>query len=142
MSDEAHVNMRPELLPTPTAWAETIRQAGFELDIDSDFEWDSVSGFRPATYKGQPAGFELYYGIYDLSSWPDELQKELGDRPQDVMLKMHGGPSSLSAMIAAAVLCSITDGRLIYLGDFVPIDASQAIAWARKEESRIARYRT
>lgn len=132
MSVENNVFIHPGSLPTPAAWAEAIRAAGFQLDIDTDFDWETFEGFLPAKYKGQDAGFELYKEDFDLSELSDGEQMELGDRSLLVTLITHSDIREyMSSMIASAVLCSISDGRLADNGEPPFIKADEAVQWAQ-----------
>ena len=137
-SDDVNVHMRPGPFPTPETWNKAIKAAGFDLDIDTKFEWNKFNGFLPAKYKGHDAGFELYYGNYDLSTFPKEEQAELGNRSQVVSLILHGDAYGyISGIIAGAVLSSITDGRFTFGGELLPIKAKNAIQWAKNQESSL-----
>lgn len=135
MSVENNVFLRPGRLPAPAEWAAAIRDAGFELEIDSDFQWDEFEGFLPATYKGEPAGFELYVEDFDVSQLSDEEQAALGDRSLLVTLVTHSDMRQyMSSMVAAAVLCSIVDGQLAEGGEPPFIGARESVRWARECE--------
>ncbi|GHE25579.1 hypothetical protein ACFOED_05065 [Vulcaniibacterium thermophilum] len=135
MSVENNIFVRPGSLPAPADWAAAIREAGFELEIDSDFRWDEFEGFLPATYKGEPAGFELYVEDFDLSELSDDEQAALEDRTLLVTLVTHADMRQyMSSMIASAVLCSMADGQLAEGGEPPFIPAAGAIEWARKCE--------
>ena len=132
MSVENNVFMHPDSLPTPEAWARAIRAVGFQLDIDTEFDWETFEGFLPAKYKGLDAGFELYKEDFDLSELSDEEQTELGDRPLLVTLITHSDTRQyMSSMIASAVLCSISDGRLADSGEPPFIKPEEAVHWAQ-----------
>lgn len=132
MSVENNVFVRPDSLPTPEKWAAAIREAGFDLEIDSDFQWAEVEGFLPATYKGEPAGFELYVEDFDLSDLSKEEQEALGDRSLLATLVTHSDMRQyMSSMIASAVLCSIADGQLAEGGEPPFIPAGKAVQWAK-----------
>lgn len=132
MSVENNVFMHASKLPTPGAWAQAIKAAHFELEIDPEFSWDEFEGFLPAKYKGRDAGFELYKEDFDLAELSDSERADLGDRPLLVTLITHSDMREyISSMIAAAVLCAIADGKLAEGGEPPFIAADAAIEWAR-----------
>ncbi|WP_431112991.1 hypothetical protein [Variovorax paradoxus] len=132
MSVENNVFMHASKLPTPEAWAEAIKAAGFELDIDSEFSWDDFEGFLPAKYKGRDAGFELAKEDFYLAELTNDERVEVGDRPVLVSLITHSDMREyISSMIAAAVLCAIADGKLAEGREPPFIGAEAAIEWAR-----------
>ena len=140
MSVENNVFMRPESLPTPERWAQAITDAGFDLSIDTDFQWDEFEGFLPAKYKGQEAGFELYKEDFNLSELSKQEQDELGDRSLLITLVTHADMREyMSSMLASAVLCAISDGRLAEAGEPPFIKAGDAVQWARECEPDVER---
>lgn len=139
MSVENNVFLRPDALPAPARWARAIREAGFELQIDADFDWADVEGFLPARYKGEDAGFELYTQAFDLSGLSPREREELQDRSLLVTLVTHADMREyMSSMIASAVLCAIADGRLAEGGEPPFIRAADALGWARDCEPGVA----
>src|SRR5262249_31747700 len=39
-------------MPTPARWAEAIRNAGFPVELETDFDPDTAIGFLPCRYEG------------------------------------------------------------------------------------------
>jgi hypothetical protein len=141
MSIENVVILRREVIPSPEAWQAAIRAADFDMEIDTDFQWDEFDGFLPCTYKDKNAGFELFLDELDLDGLglSDEEIAQIGDRDHVVVLVTHSDFRELmTSMIAAAVLCSMTDGLLVEGGEPPFIKAVDAIAWMKKCEPDIA----
>ena len=63
MSIVVEVRFPPGSLPSPQAWQASIEANNFAVEIDSDFDPITFTGFLPARYKGLPAGFEYYYDL-------------------------------------------------------------------------------
>lgn len=123
MSIVVEVRFPAERLPSPKAWQESIRSNGFAIEIHHDFAPVTFTGFLPASYKDQPAGFEYYY---DLEA----------DEQACVSLKWSGNArEAVSGLIAAACLCELTAGRLVDTESGETIEASSAIAWGRQCEA-------
>ena len=123
MSIVVEVRFSPEMLPSPQAWQESIQANNFAVEIDSDFDPLKFTGFLPARYKGQPAGFEYYY---DLET----------DEQCCLSLSWSGrARAAVSGLIAAACLCQLTAGHLLDTEAGDTIEAPSAIAWARQCET-------
>jgi hypothetical protein len=122
MSIVVEVRFPPGKLPSPQAWQESIAANNFAVEIDSDFDPVTMTGFLPATYKGQPAGFEY---LYDLET----------NEQSCVSLSWSGrAREAVSGLIAAACLCHLTTGHLVDTEAGDTIEAFSVIAWARQCE--------
>jgi hypothetical protein len=60
MSISLSVFLNAARLPPPIEWQAAIRSAGFDVELDTDFDPRAFSGFLPAKYRGRAAGFEYY----------------------------------------------------------------------------------
>ena len=137
MSVDLHVFLSPDRMPSPSAWAQAISTAGFDVVLDQDFEPSSFSGFLPCTYKGKPAGFEYFFQVLaepELSRWG------IADpaRPLCITFATRSDFREFaSSMISAAVLASMADGLLRDADGTTLIAASSAVPWAREGEHSI-----
>lgn len=123
MSIVVEIRFSSGKLPSPQAWQESIKANNFAVEIDNDFDPVTFTGFLPARYKGQPAGFEYYY---DLEA----------DEQSCVSLRWSGRVrEAVSGLIAAACLCHLTSGHLIDTEAGETIEVSSVIAWARQQET-------
>jgi hypothetical protein len=139
MSISRTVYLRRSALPTPTDWALSIRTAGFEMDLPTDFDLEEMSGFLPCTYCGHEAGFE--YAFDDASSLEldDELRGSLGERDVAISFVTHADMRGLvTAVIAAAVLAATCDGIVHDEESGEVLLASEALASARELETEVA----
>jgi hypothetical protein len=125
-------------MPTPKDWAEAIRSNGFEMEMDSDFDAGSFTGFLPCKYGGQDAGFEYLRESVNRSELPDHASAQVGERDIVLSFVTHSDLRELaSSLIASAVLCAISDGVLwdTESDEFIP--ASHALEWARSGEASV-----
>ena len=128
-----------EKLPTPQQWIDAIKSHGFEMEMDVDFDIVEHEGFLPCKYKNQDAGFEYWTEEADIDEFleedmltPEEAEL-LGDRGFLVTLTTHSDfREYMTSMIAAAVLCEISDGMLAEGGEPPFISASDAVNWAKE----------
>jgi hypothetical protein len=131
VSFDLTVYLAREKMPTPMRWAKAIREAGFPVDLDTDFDVDTSSGFRPCAYDGRPGGFEYFTGQVT-----DEDRVDLSlpaEYDFSVEFSTHSDMRELAtSVIAAAVLCQLAGGQLYepHVGEDVA--APQALSWARR----------
>lgn len=60
MSIDLIVYLRRSAMPTPDQWQQAIRKAGFPVELDTDFDVDTMSGFLPCQFRGVTSGFEYW----------------------------------------------------------------------------------
>ena len=117
-------------------WAAAIRVAGFEADLDTDFDPEAFSGFLPCMYKARTAGFEYYRGTLEPSR-----QATLGVPATQSCFITFSTRSSYrefaTSVICAAVLASKSGGTLYDADGTTVIPAGSEIAWARECEEGI-----
>ena len=92
-------------LPAPRVWQAAITAAGFDVQIDPNFDPLTHSGFLPATYHGKPGGFE-----YELDRAMD-MEGVEGVEGLDAMVAFitHADLRELAtSVIAAAALAYLT----------------------------------
>src|SRR5215204_7763181 len=143
MSVEIMVFIESSKMVSPIEWQEAIKENGFDMQIDANFDVVSKTGFLPCTYKGQLAGFEYYYSDEnsddDFEETDDTEETDfVGDRDVSITLRTSSRILELmTSVIAAGVLCSITDGVLYdtYAGTY--FTAKESINWAKENEAEI-----
>ena len=130
MSIELTVFLPRAKMPTPNAWAQAIREAGFPAQLDDDFDVDTFSGFLPCTYDGKEAGFEYYATSVDAEERSDRsLSAE-----HDFSVTFTTGSRMrelATSVVAAATLCQLTGGLLSDAQAGEDVDASNVLSWAR-----------
>jgi hypothetical protein len=130
-------------LPAAADWARLIREAGFEVELSTDFEPAAHSGYLPSP--DDRTGFEYYLESFTKPTFEigDAGAKAIGPRNSVASFRFSGRPSDrIAASAAAATLAAATDGVLFDTepGHFISADA--ALAWARNERYQpIATYR-
>jgi len=140
------VFLKQARMPAAPAWAQAIRDAGFPMEMETDFNPRSFTGFLPCKYKGEEAGFEFFLSNIDdykddiADDLPPEHWQKIGDRNTVVDFVTHSEFRDLmTSVIASGVLCSISDGVFLDTesGEITP--SAAALAWSRKGESEIAK---
>jgi len=138
MSVENNIFMVRGKLPSPQEWLEAITLNGFEMNMDINFDPVKHEGFLPCKYKGEDAGFEYWTEEVDINELLEEDMltqeeaNELDDRCFMVTLTTHSDfREYMTSMVAAAVLCEISDGMLAEGGEPPFITATNAVKWAK-----------
>ncbi len=132
MSVDLIVYVKRSAMPTTQRWAEAIREAGFPLELGSDFDLDTATGFRPCKLRGVLSGFEYYSGRLSEQDCQD-----LGAPSGCDFSAMLSTGSDLrecaTSLIAASVLCQISNGMLYdpQAGD--QHSATAVMTWAREQ---------
>jgi hypothetical protein len=138
-----NVFLERDRLPAAVDWARMIREAGFEVDLSTEFEPGSHSGYLPCP--DDRTGFEYYLESFAKPTLEigDAGAQAIGPRDTVASLRFSGRPADRSAAAAAAAtLAAMTDGVLFDTepGHFIASDA--ALAWARHERYQpLAVYR-
>jgi hypothetical protein len=129
-----HVFLDRTRLPAAADWARVIREAGFDIQLNTEFEPDSFSGYLPCP--DDRTGFEYYLESFTTPTIEigEAGARVIGSRNTMASLRFSGRSSDHSAAsAAAATLTAMTDGVLFDTepGHFIAADA--ALAWARNE---------
>jgi hypothetical protein len=139
MSVEMVVFLSGERMISPQQWQEAIRETGFELELDTNFDLKEMNGFLPCRYKGQECGFEFgLITVADAEPTADVLQ-QIGARDTAASFITHSDFRDLMAsVIASGVLCARTEG-VLYDTEADEFTAwPEAIAWSKTGENGIA----
>jgi hypothetical protein len=119
-------------MPAPERWANAIRDAGFPVELDADFDPDTATGFRPCRFRGVQSGFEYY-----SSRLSEQERRELGAPPGcnfSVALTTHADLREFAtSLIAASVLCHVSGGLLVDPQSGEQLPAPGVLAWAREQ---------
>jgi hypothetical protein len=133
MSVRTTVFLNVQRMPTLQAWQEAIRQRGFDVEM-MDFDPLTDDGFRPATYRGRPAGFEYGFSKLDPDDWEDDIREAAAGKDSHTDFITHSDLGELvSAVIAAGVLAEITDGVVVD-EEAQTFRGAAATSWARDVE--------
>lgn len=138
MSVENNVFLRRDKMPTPKSWAAAIREHGFEMEMDTDFDAIKFEGFLPCKYKSIEAGFEYWAEdtsldeLHEEDLLNDDEKTELGDSNFLVTFATRSSfRDYMTSMIASAVLAELSEGYLAVAGEPPFIHGNKAVAWAR-----------
>jgi hypothetical protein len=130
-------------LPAAADWARGIREAGFDVQLNADFEPASYSGYLPCP--DDRTGFEYYLESFTTPTVEigDAGARAIGPRNAVASLRFSGRSSDRgAASAAAATLAAMTDGVLFDTEPGHFIAADEALAWARNQRYQpIAVYR-
>lgn len=136
MSVTFRVFLDPTRMPLPSAWAREIRAQGFALDLDTDFDPRTFSGFLPCVHQGQPTGFE--YSFDPEPALEEDARRAAGNRSLEISFATHSDMRELvSSMISSAVLASMTDGVVWSDESSEAFSAPDAIEIARETEGEL-----
>lgn len=137
-----HVFLDRTRLPAAADWARVIREAGFDVQLNTDFEPGSFSGYLPCP--DERTGFEYYLESFTSPTIEigDTGARAIGPRNTAATLRFSGRAADRdAASAAAATLAVMTDGVLFDTEPGHFIAADQALAWARNERYQpIATY--
>lgn len=135
MSYDLNVYLSRKDMPAPAAWHAAIIAAGFPVELYTEFDVETFTGFLPSPVHGEMSGFE-YYARPASTEETQELglnsnidftvQFVVGSRPLELV----------AALSAASVLASVSGGLLVdpQFGESFP--PNKAIAWAKTQISQ------
>jgi hypothetical protein len=106
VSVDLMVYMPRASMPTPVRWAKAIADAGFPVELESDFDPFTATGFRPCRFRGVLSGFEYYCRRV---SEAEQRDLELPSKYDlYVNLVTHSDLREFAtSLISACVLCAI-----------------------------------
>ena len=132
MSVDLIVYLRRSAMPSPSAWRQAIRDAGFPVELDADFDQDTASGFRPCQHRGAESGFE-----YLASRLSPAEAADVGAPPGSdfsVTLVTHSDLREFAcSAVAAGALAQASSGLLVDPQSGESFPAADAIAWATEQ---------
>jgi hypothetical protein len=144
MSVANHIFIEQQQLPSSSQWLEAIKQYGFDMDMDVKFDTLKHEGFLACRYQGLEAGFEYwteeinFQELLEDGQLTQEEVKQLGQRNFMVTLTTRSNfREYMTSMIASAVLCSISDGKLAEDGTPPFIASFDAVKWAKECEPEV-----
>ena len=129
MSVDLIVYLRRSAMPSPSAWQRAIAATRLLVELDTDFDPDTFSGFLPCKLRGAQSGFEYFAG--PLS--PAEAT-ESGAPPESdflVTLVTHSDLREFAcSAVAAGALAQASGGLLVDPQSGESFPAADAIGWA------------
>ncbi len=132
MSVDLNVFITRSQMPTPSQWAHAIRDAGFDVQLDTDFNVDTFMGFLPCKYKNIDAGFEYY-----SRTLADEERAEIGvAKCCNYSVTFVTGSDMhefITSLVSAGVLCKISGGTFFDPQSGDAYSADQILDWVRAQ---------
>jgi hypothetical protein len=134
MSVHSFFFLHDNRLPSVAQWQRGLDDAKTSIALDAIADLRSHTGYLPAKYKGEPSGFEWYYGpVADVFGQPPQ---EIGDRSHAIDFVTHSDMRELiCGMLAGAILAKISDGIVFDEESGSFIDGNAALEIARRTET-------
>ncbi len=132
MSVDLIVYLARSAMPSPQRWQQAIRDAGFPVELDTDFDVYSSIGFRPCQFRGGEAGFEYFSATIDESE-RDGLGAPAGCDFSVTLVTHSDLRDFASSLLAAGALGHASGGLLVdpQAGESYPPE--RALDWARAQ---------
>lgn len=139
MSVDLIVFAKRSAVPSPGDWQRAIRAAVFPVDLDTDIDMDTFSGFLPCKFRSTPSGFE-----YFSSCFSEENRQGLG-APEgsdfQVTFATHSDMKEFAtSLLAASALCNASNGLLVDPQSGEQFDAEAVLPWARSTLAQMESY--
>lgn len=134
MSVDLIVYLRRSSMPTPARWQQAVHDAGFPVELDTDFDAETFSGFIPCKFRGADAGFEYFSAVVS-----EQERAESGAPPGAdfaVTLATHSDLREFaSSLVAAGALCHVSGGLLVDPQSGESCSPEQVLAWVGEQLS-------
>jgi hypothetical protein len=142
MSVENVVIFNKKNMVSSEEWQKAISEAGFTLEIDTDFDPLDFSGFLPCRIGDVECGFEYFFEDLDPEATEDLEVPLPADWDTVVTLVTRSSYDDLQAScIAAGVLAHLVKGGFFDGGDEPMINGGQSIESARSILSEIEKLK-
>ena len=132
MSIELVVYLRRSLMPSLDVWQRAVRENGFPVEVDHDFDPDTFIAFLPCKLRGSASGFEYFV---DQISETDRV--EVGAPPGtdfSVTFVTHADLGEFACSVAAAgSLARASGGVLVDAQSGETLEAAAVVAWALEQ---------
>ncbi len=113
VATEQYAFLKSSNVPTREGLQQAIDRAGFNLQLDANYQPRTSVGFVPCTLNGQKAGVEMYFN--DSNEFMDSFRELAGDR--DCCISFRWGENieeCACAMIASYALADSFDAVVTY----------------------------
>jgi hypothetical protein len=137
MSADLIVYLQHSSMPTPAGWQQAIRDAGFPVDLDTDFDPDTLGGFLPCKLQGAEAGFE-YYARRLSPAEAEEVGAPVG-ADFSVVLNTHSDLRDFAcSAVAAGALAWASGGQLVNPQSGESFASADAVGWADEQFAKFS----
>jgi hypothetical protein len=110
MSVDSFFFVRDSNLPTVSQWQSALDRAGVGIVLEDVGDLRKHTGYLPATHRGQPSGFEWYYGPL-VDNYGGEPPAGLEGREHVIHCVTHSDMRELvCGLVACSVLSQLADG--------------------------------
>ena len=137
MSVDSFFFVRDDKLPTIQQWQAALDEAGVGIMLEDVGDLRKHSAYLPATHRGQPSGFEWYYGPI-AENFGDDPPDGLDGREYVINCVTHSDMRELvCGSVACSVLLQLADGVYFDEDSGNLLDPAEALAQALSMESHI-----
>jgi hypothetical protein len=124
-------------MPSPAGWQQAIRDFGFPVELNHDFDVDTFSGFLPCKIRGAESGFELF-----AAPLSEEKRSDVGapsGSDFSVMLVTHSDLREFACSVAAAsALAQASGGLLVDPQSGESFSEADVLPWASEQFAEAA----
>src|SRR5262245_51979531 len=136
MSVNSFFFVRDEKLPTIPQWQAALDRAEVSIVLEDVGDLRKHTGYLPAIFRGQPSGFEWFYGP-NGDNLGGDVPDGLGGRDHVINCVTHSDLGELvCGLVACSVLSQIADGLFLDEESGGLISASHALQMALQIESQ------
>ena len=138
MSIVVSVYLKASDIPQPGDWQAAIRDSGFDVQLNTEFDPLTFSGFLPAMYRGEDTGFEFFLDEVDFEASDEQVRELLQGKDMVISLVTHSDLRELMvSVIAAGVLAKLTNGILHDEEADEYYSSENSVSWSKKLEQEI-----
>ncbi|MGQ0845385.1 MAG: hypothetical protein ACT4QF_14755 [Sporichthyaceae bacterium] len=114
-------------------WQIELDRLGFPLKLDPSLDLDDWGGgFMPVQHDGAGTGFDFSSDpAEDREDWAPQVAAVVADYPTCSSFTFAREQEGIAALVAAAALASLVDGRLYDTRDEALLTAQEAVEAAR-----------
>jgi hypothetical protein len=136
MSVDSFFFVRDDKLPTISQWQAALDRAGVGIVVEEVGDLRKHTGYLPATYRGQPSGFEWFYGPL-AENFGGDAPDGLNGREHVINCVTHSDMTELvCGLVACSVLSQVADGLFLDEESGGVVSANQALQMALGIESQ------
>jgi hypothetical protein len=130
MSVDSFFFVRDEKLPTISQWQAALDRAGVGIVLEDIGDLRKHTGYLPATYRGQPSGFEWFYGPL-AENFAGDPPDGLNGRQHVINCVTHSDMVELiCGLVACSVLSQVADGLFLDDESGGLVNANQSLQMA------------
>jgi hypothetical protein len=137
MSVDSFFFVRDAKLPTIPQWQAALDRADVGIILEDVGDLRTHTGYLPATHRGEPSGFEWFYGPL-ADNFGGDPPEGLEGRKHVINCVTHSDMRELvCGSVACSVLCQLADGVFLDEESSGLLNAEQALTQALAMERHI-----